>query len=494
LKKVPTQQHTLITTPNDELTIITFPLFKLLSPVIHLEFDYTTMEHYTPIGPISDNLLVDVYSLEKVRENHCVASVAKNISNYLTNKASDENIKYLAICIPAYNEEFEEMLKTLITLMENVEFMKKKVVFCFLLLCLSFIFSFLSFPFFSFLSWKATKISEFREKEGLLDEFKKTVPVLVPIFDGTRALSGTMKEWIQENFPSMLDDLIASPEDANKEKLANDPEVKIGCAEWYYLCEEGVSKVMKKKQKEKEIVMNEQQQKKDDLLKLEEIKEDGEARSPYLSPTRNELKASSSLYQQMVSNRNNGSPFESNDNEVEMMMDFLEVGNREEDNLSDNKKEGKLSKKELFQQLTLSLNIPFSTTLTTTTASAASSSSSSSSPLLPFYLCPIIKKSNHRKHNSHQWFFDAICEGLNEHIVYALLTDCGTSYSTECLTRLFADLYSMPDLIGVTARMRVETPNRFFHPCLDSPFPFLQGISLSFVSFCCFSLNRLFFL
>jgi hypothetical protein len=151
LKKVPTQQHTLITTPNDVLTIITFPLFKLLSPVIHLEFDYTTMEHYTPIGPISDNLLVDVYSLEKVRENHCVASVAKNISNYLTNKASDENIKYLAICIPAYNEEFEEMLKTLVTLMENVEFMKRKVVFCFLLLCLSFIFSFLSFSFFSFL-------------------------------------------------------------------------------------------------------------------------------------------------------------------------------------------------------------------------------------------------------------------------------------------------------------------------------------------------------
>jgi hypothetical protein len=85
------------------------------------------MEHYTPIGPISDQFLVDVFSFEKVREKHCVASVSENISNYLTNKAANENIKYLAVCIPAYNEEFEEMLKTLVTLMENVEFMKRKV-------------------------------------------------------------------------------------------------------------------------------------------------------------------------------------------------------------------------------------------------------------------------------------------------------------------------------------------------------------------------------
>jgi hypothetical protein len=308
----------------------------------------------------------------------------------------------------------------------------------------------------------------------LVEEFKRTIPVLVPIFDGTRALSSTMKEWIQDNFPSMLDDLIASPEDANKEKLADDPEVKIGCAEWYYLCEEGVSKIMKKKQKEQERKENEQKQKKgDDLLKLEENKEVEEGARSHISPTREELQASSSLFQQMVNNRSSGTPFESNDNEVEAMID-IEEGNQEEEAYT--QKGDRQTRKQLFQQLTKSLNVPFSTSLTATSPSSRSSSSSSASPLIPFYLCPIIKKSNHRKHNSHQWFFDAICEGLNEHIVYALLTDCGTSYSTECLTRLFADLYSMPDLIGVTARMRVETPNRFFHPCLDSPFPFLQGI------------------
>jgi hypothetical protein len=53
--------------------------------------------------------------------------------------------------------------------------------------------------------------------------------------------------------------------------------------------------------------------------------------------------------------------------------------------------------------------------------------------LINFYITPIIKRNNHRKHNSHEWFFDSICEGLHERLTYVFLTDCGTTYSSTCL-------------------------------------------------------------
>jgi hypothetical protein len=52
--------------------------------------------------------------------------------------------------------------------------------------------------------------------------------------------------------------------------------------------------------------------------------------------------------------------------------------------------------------------------------------------ILYFYMCPNVKRLNHRKHNSHQWFFDSICEGLEDRSNYDFLTDCGTSYETTC--------------------------------------------------------------
>eukprot|EP01034_Spumella_vulgaris_P040150 gene40150-49657_t len=92
-----------------------------------------------------------------------------------------------------------------------------------------------------------------------------------------------------------------------------------------------------------------------------------------------------------------------------------------------------------------------------------------------FHVVPIVKRSNHRKHNSHEWFFNSICQGLGNRAKVAFLTDCGTTYNATCLARLFYELYFKKDLIGVTARQRVETPNAFFHPCEDSPFSCLEG-------------------
>eukprot|EP01034_Spumella_vulgaris_P012222 gene12222-15564_t len=95
--------------------------------------------------------------------------------------------------------------------------------------------------------------------------------------------------------------------------------------------------------------------------------------------------------------------------------------------------------------------------------------------IIYFNMAVIVKRSNHRKHNSHQWFFDGICQGLDNRCSFAFLTDCGTTYNSTCLARLFYELRMKKDLIGVTARQRVETPGLFFHPCEDSPFSFLKG-------------------
>ena len=39
---------------------------------------------------------------------------------------------------------------------------------------------------------------------------------------------------------------------------------------------------------------------------------------------------------------------------------------------------------------------------------------------LHFQLVPIIKRGNHRKHNSHHWFFQGICYGLKGELVIVL--------------------------------------------------------------------------
>ncbi len=82
---------------------------------------------YIPIGPVDDFPVIDDFTYEEVRESHCIAAVSQEISRFLIEKAEMEGKKYLTVCIPAYNEDFLELLKTLTSLMENFEFMQKKV-------------------------------------------------------------------------------------------------------------------------------------------------------------------------------------------------------------------------------------------------------------------------------------------------------------------------------------------------------------------------------
>lgn len=93
--------------------------------------DNQKQSFFVPLGPLEKKLVIDNFSYRSVRESHCVARISKNICRHLVHQAQEEDVKYLTICIPAYNEEYGEMMKTLITLMQNIEFMFKKVQFLF---------------------------------------------------------------------------------------------------------------------------------------------------------------------------------------------------------------------------------------------------------------------------------------------------------------------------------------------------------------------------
>jgi hypothetical protein len=84
-------------------------------------------ELYLPFGPLDEKPIVDDFTYEDVKDTECKAIAAMNLGRYLINRAEQEDSKYLCVCVPCYNEDLEELLKTLVSLMENFDFMIKKV-------------------------------------------------------------------------------------------------------------------------------------------------------------------------------------------------------------------------------------------------------------------------------------------------------------------------------------------------------------------------------
>lgn len=82
---------------------------------------------YLPFGPLEGKPINDDFKFEDVKESECKAFPSRNIGRYLIERAEVENTKYLCVCVPAYNEDLDELLKTLVSLMENFDFMIKKV-------------------------------------------------------------------------------------------------------------------------------------------------------------------------------------------------------------------------------------------------------------------------------------------------------------------------------------------------------------------------------
>ncbi len=132
------------------------------------------MSFEIPLGPLNRPLVVDNFSYEDVKQTKCFASVSKNICEALKKEAPSAETRYLCICLPCYNEQFEELLKTFLSLMENIEFMQRKA-----------------------------RLHDDESGQHLKRDFINTVPVIVPIFDGTKAISPSIREWLTSNFHGM---------------------------------------------------------------------------------------------------------------------------------------------------------------------------------------------------------------------------------------------------------------------------------------------------
>ena len=68
--------------------------------------------------------------------------------------------------------------------------------------------------------------------QALKHEFINTVPIIVPIFDGIKAMSPSIKEWMRENFPGAIDELEDAPSGPGL------TDVRVACGKWWYYCDD----------------------------------------------------------------------------------------------------------------------------------------------------------------------------------------------------------------------------------------------------------------
>jgi hypothetical protein len=103
-------------------------------------------DQYLPLGPVDGPPYVDDFSYEDVKEGTCTAQPSKRIGQYLMDRAEQDTTNYLCVCVPCYNEDLDEMMKMVISLMENFDFMIKKVRLV-IFVCLSAMIILISFYF-----------------------------------------------------------------------------------------------------------------------------------------------------------------------------------------------------------------------------------------------------------------------------------------------------------------------------------------------------------
>jgi hypothetical protein len=84
--------------------------------------------------------------------------------------------------------------------------------------------------------------------------------------------------------------------------------------------------------------------------------------------------------------------------------------------------------------------------------------------LVHYGFFPIVKRFSYGSHHSQLWFFRQ-CEELNGKIDYFFMTTAGTGFKNDCLCELWNGLVKSSELIAVTARERLNTPNSYFTPC-----------------------------
>jgi hypothetical protein len=85
-------------------------------------------EGVLPFGAVNFNdCIVDTFIYEDVKESHCVGQISQNICRHLLEVSQLEGKKFLTVCCPAYNEEVDEIEKTVMSMLESFYFMKTKV-------------------------------------------------------------------------------------------------------------------------------------------------------------------------------------------------------------------------------------------------------------------------------------------------------------------------------------------------------------------------------
>jgi hypothetical protein len=83
-----------------------------------------------PFGPMDTNdfpLVIDDFTFDDVNQNDCVGKSCKNICYHFVEEAETNGVCFLTICIPCYNENVDELMKTISSIMNNIEFIKHKV-------------------------------------------------------------------------------------------------------------------------------------------------------------------------------------------------------------------------------------------------------------------------------------------------------------------------------------------------------------------------------
>ena len=311
------------------------------------------------------------------------------------------------------------------------------------------------------------------------EDLDNLVPVLVPIFDGTRALSKSMRAWINENFQFLLGDL--DPRTIPGEKEPGTVEVRASCVQWTYPYEAaGKDRFMiptsesKSRNKIRSKVKRWNERRKNSAMADRFIRMSRNPKRPTnfgadgktmsLDCTSEDALMSDperplSLEEYLWLEEMKTMPSSDADLEIASLPSSVSGPRHQHGPVETNEEfhyEDGLERQTADDFAYQELGPDFADL-------------SENVKLLDFFICPIVKRSNHRKHNSHLWFFQSICQGLGDSIDHALLTDCGTTFSPACVARLLAEIYVMPDLIGVTARQRVELPGPQFHPCEDSP-------------------------
>jgi len=125
-------------------------------------------------------MVTEEFSLETVGHEY-LGIECKRIANFLSEN-SPKNGNFICVCCPCYNEGFNELEKTMRSLLRNFEFLKTKT----------------RFHHDSF----GNKISS---------TFNAFSLVFVPIFDGVKPMSESCKTWFNANFENICEGIENNP-------------------------------------------------------------------------------------------------------------------------------------------------------------------------------------------------------------------------------------------------------------------------------------------